>query len=496
MRGVWKYLVLFCVLIPVFKALNSNEILIIVSYDAFRNEYFDRGVTNFTNELRYNSTRSKYLRNIFPTKTFPNHHSIATGVYADDHGVTGNEFYDSDLQKSFNYSYEMFHYRAEILPIWILNEIAGGHSGCMMWPGSDYVYNGISCTYKQHFNMSENMNDRVDQVMGWVINKTHPANLVMLYIEDPDNHAHAFGPESQKITDLVAKLDKMTEYLYKKIQENNLQNRVNVIHLSDHGMDSMTLQNVIDLRKIIKHKVSYYGTTPVLQIVPEHASETDEIYKELKKASEATKNFKVYLNNEFPDRWHFHNKYRVGPITVVAEIKYGFQDMIDAANWYEKAFNITVKPTNKYGVHGYDNAIESMHPMFFAYGNRIKSFNEVEPFDTVDLFYLFCEILDLPLPDYLKGNREHVLRILKSDDISRKTSRWIVLSASVILSSIIVSTLMITMKLLRRNRSNIPSYLYEEDTTVLDDTKIHNPTSIPPTQSTPLATSSTRFNAF
>lgn len=321
----------------------------------------------------------------------------------------------------------MFHYRAEILPIWILNELAGGHSGCSMWPGSDFFYNSISCTHKQHFNMSENLHERVDQVMSWVLNKTHPANLIMLYVEDPDNHAHAFGPDSQKITDLVEKLDKMTEYLYKKIQEFNLQDRTSVIHLSDHGMDSMQLLNVIDLTKIIKHRVSYYGNTPVMQIVPLIESETKEIYSELKMSSEKLKTFKVYLNDELPERWHYKNKYRVGPITVVAEIKYGFQDMIAAAEWYEKAFNIPVKATNKYGVHGYDNAIESMHPIFFAYGSRIKEFNEVEPFETVDLFYLFCEILGLPLPEYLKGNRENILPVLKFEEVTNKTSRWMVL---------------------------------------------------------------------
>lgn len=71
------------------------------------------------------------MMNVFPTKTFPNHHSIATGVYPSEHGVTGNQFYDFKLQKAFNYSYEMFHYRSEVKPIWILNEEAGGHSSCI-----------------------------------------------------------------------------------------------------------------------------------------------------------------------------------------------------------------------------------------------------------------------------------------------------------------------------------------------------------------------------
>lgn len=398
-----------------------------MSYDAFRSEYFNRNVTNFTNALRLNSTRARFMRNVFPTKTFPNHHSIATGFYPDHHGVTGNQFYDFVLQKSFNYSYEMFHFRSEIKPIWILNEEAGGHSGCMMWPGSDYFYDGVSCTHSQHYNQSENFNERVDQVMKWILHKKYPVNLVMFYIEEPDLLAHAYGPESPKITDIIERLDKATEYLYNQIRENNLDKRVSVIQVSDHGMDSLQLKNVIDLRKIIDKKVNYYGTTPVLQIVPEVASEREMIYKKLLNVSLTTKKFKVYLNEELPTRWHFRNDFRVGPITVVADLGFGFHDMYESAKFYEKAYNISVNNENKYGVHGYDNQYESMHPIFFAYGNMIKSNNEVEPFDTVDLMYLFCEIIGLTPPQYLMGNREHILGILKHSTMGRMP-RWIVLS--------------------------------------------------------------------
>ena len=137
--------------------------------------------------------------------------------------------------------------------------------------------------------------------------------------------------------------------------------------------------------------------------------------------------FKVYLNEELPERWFFNNKYRVGPISVVAEVKYGFQDMYEAAKFYEKAYNIPVNENNKYGVHGYDNAVELMHPVFFAYGHLIKEQNEVEPFDSVDLMYLFCEILGISPPNYIQGRRENILPVLKATEMS-KMSRWIVLS--------------------------------------------------------------------
>lgn len=40
-----------------------------------------------------------------------------------------------------------------------------------------------------------------------------PANLIMLYFEEPDAHGHAFGTNSQVVKDLLVKLDNITLYL-------------------------------------------------------------------------------------------------------------------------------------------------------------------------------------------------------------------------------------------------------------------------------------------
>jgi ectonucleotide pyrophosphatase/phosphodiesterase family member 5 len=330
--------------------------VIAVSYDAFRNEYFDRNVTSFMNNLRFNGTRSNYMRNVFPTKTFPNHHTIATGVFPDVHGVLANSLYDSVIKKKLDYSFELYHFKSEITPIWILNEMNGGRSGCMMWPGSDFDYNNFNCSFLHPFKIAKKKSeyfDRVDEMFKWIRNSTSPPNLIMFYIEEPDTHAHAYGPNSQTISDFVATLNNVTEYIYNKIHDFNLQDKINVIHLSDHGMDELELRNVIDLTKIIDDKkVKFYGTTPVLQIVPNNDSETDNLYQKLFAEANKSKNFSVYLNKNLPERWKFANNDRTGPITVVANLGFGFQDMFQSADWYEKTYNITKTPTTRYGVHG------------------------------------------------------------------------------------------------------------------------------------------------
>lgn len=91
-----------------------------MSFDAFRHNYFKKQVTPYMDKIRKEGTYADYLENVFPTKTYPNHHSIATGLYPEVHGVVGNNYYDPELEKIMKMSYEMFHYNENIEPIWVL----------------------------------------------------------------------------------------------------------------------------------------------------------------------------------------------------------------------------------------------------------------------------------------------------------------------------------------------------------------------------------------
>lgn len=111
---------LCCLLFLSVHSVSDQPILIIISYDAFRYNYFDKNATPFLSEIRKKGTTADYLVNVFPTKTFPNHHSIATGVYPEVHGVVGNEMYDPITKKKITIlNPEMYNYNKNLLPIWV-----------------------------------------------------------------------------------------------------------------------------------------------------------------------------------------------------------------------------------------------------------------------------------------------------------------------------------------------------------------------------------------
>ncbi|XP_049287640.1 bis(5'-adenosyl)-triphosphatase ENPP4-like [Anopheles funestus] len=469
----------------------TAPVLIVVSYDGFRTEYLQRNSSAYINEIRRNGTTSAFLRNVFPTKTFPNHHSIATGVYPNVHGVLANGVYDS-LQGPLNYSYELFHFNPELLPIWALNQYAGGHSGCMMWPGSDFGYGprNLTCSHTLPFNLSIPWVERLDTVFQWIRDAERPANLVLLYIEEPDYDGHIYGPESERIEHLVVKLNDLTRQLHARIAEQRLQERVNVVHLSDHGMEVLMPKNFINLTSLVADDLRYdtYGTTPVLQIVPKVEQDRSELYRQLKRAADADGRFDVYMQENLPTRWRYNNSRRTGPITAVAQLGYGFDDMWKTVEYYRKKYRVEVTPDTPYGMHGYDNSQSSMNSIFFAYGPAIREQLIVEPFDTVDLYYMFCEILNLMPPSYLAGNASHIQHILRngsrdddddddnvpngggSSDTTRAETIIMIFAGSLIASFAIVSLFAFAVIYQRRRREHmVPPYLYEETETFIDE---------------------------
>ena len=59
------------------------------------------------------------------------------------------------------------------------------------------------------------------------------------------------------------------------------------------------------------------------------------------------------------------------------------------------SLGFSVTPKTPYGVHGYDNAEPLMHAIFMAKGPLFQSGTVLPTFNSVDLFKLFCKILEI-----------------------------------------------------------------------------------------------------
>lgn len=449
------YVLWLLFLIPQVYSISKHPILIVVSYDAFRYNFFNTERLSYMEKVRHSGVYADYMINVFPTKTFPNHHSIATGLYAEVHGVVGNSYYDPEAKHKVKIGYDMFHYSDEVKPIWRHNEDLGDNrfSGTVMWPGGDYPYQNKNITWTLPFEAGYDWHKRVDHAISWITDPHKPANLVMLYFEEPDTHGHAFGPNSQTVKNLILKLDNITGYLHEQLFNRGLKDLVNVVHLSDHGMTAVTPPRFINITQYMTNGTyEWAGASPAIQITP-HSGYEQSIYNSLKEASKHG-NFKVYNMSEYPERWHYKKNKRTPPILVLADHGYALDDLIIDAPNYAKKYNFTLTNSSEFGVHGYDYTEPEMHPYFMAVGPAFKQQTKVEPFHSVDLFNVFTAILQLPS---LKNNGSTgpVAELLRINQPNYEVGTIILLSVGGVLLVLILISLAVvfTLMLIKRQQN-------------------------------------------
>ena len=262
-----------------------RPLLLVVSFDGFRWDYLDMvkaagHKTPVFDSLIANGVKAKWVKNCYVTLTFPNHYSIATGLYEENHGVVSNRMYDPVFNETFDGTHGQL---AESKwwnngsstwggePIWLTNQRKAGHqSGVFFWAGSEAAIHGQHARYYEHYNWSVSYTRRVDTVVKWFTRDQDPANFGMLYFEDPDFTGHKLGPESLEMIERIVELDEILGYVVDSIKEHNLFSDMNLIVTSDHGMSQ--IRDTVYLDDYIPRNIGYsaYGRPPVLQLLPMH----------------------------------------------------------------------------------------------------------------------------------------------------------------------------------------------------------------------------------
>jgi predicted AlkP superfamily pyrophosphatase or phosphodiesterase len=381
--------------------LSANKVLLI-SIDGFMNEYLDRNVTPNFDRFIQNGTRAEYLIPVFPTKTFPTHWTIATGLYTENHGIIANSFYDYELEARFSYGpqggpNDERWWGGE--PIWVTAEKQGKTAATFFWPGSEASINGVRPTRWMDYDGSVPDSVRIDSVMTWLDPEGDiRADFSTLYFSFVDSRGHAYGPNSPEVDDAVKEMDGLLGYLLDQIDEVGLSEDLNIILVSDHGMAELSDEKIIFLEDIINlNDVDVVEWTPVAMLRPEEGK-TEEVFNALKEHEE---NYRVFLRDELPERFRFSNHYRIPEIIMIADISY----TITNRPFYEQRGIIAA-------THGYDNMEPEMRTFFAARGPDFRQGVVVDPFESVHIYELMVYLLGLdPAPN--DGNPEELLYLLR-----------------------------------------------------------------------------------
>jgi len=379
----------------------SNPVLLI-SIDGFMNEYLDRNPTPNFDRFIEQGVHAEYLIPVFPTKTFPTHWSIVTGLYVENHGIISNSFYDYELDARFSFGPPDNSPNDERWwggePIWITAEKQGLTSATFFWPGSEASIDGIQSTKWVDYDGTVPDATRIDSVMAWMDPSGDiRADFATLYFSFVDSRGHSYGQASPEVDEAVVEMDQLLGYLLEQIDAIGLSDQLNIILVSDHGMADLSDDKIIFLDDIIDlDDVYVMDWSPVALIQPDEGK-TDQVYNALKENEE---NYEVYLREDVPERFRFSNHYRIPEIVMIADMNYAITDR----DYYERRGIIAA-------THGYDNLAPEMHTFFAVKGPAFKQGEVVPPFESVHIYELMARILNLePAPN--DGNFEKVNHLL------------------------------------------------------------------------------------
>ena len=396
------------------KAGGEAPIVLLIGIDGLRWDAIDRNPAPTLRAWAKHGVRAQGLIPVMPSVTFVNFYSIATGLYANHTGVVSNATYSRKLKRIMERQThgESVWWGGE--PIWVTAEKQGITTAAMFWLGSEARIAGKRPTYWYPYQHNKPKPERVQQILDWLaMPEAKRPHLLTLYFSDVDTAEHRYGPETPEEAFAIADVDRNLAQLKAGIKALGLQNRVNIIVVSDHGMTKVKpepmiyLDDYINLDEVMVPKfVSINGPSggPFVHIFVKNPANIDRIYHQL---ADANPHLRVYRREHLPKRWHLNNADRTGDIFAVAESGY----LVFARGLKSKYPNLPK------GMHGYDRHGHDMYGSFIADGPAFRDGVLAEPFDNVNVYGLIADILhikpakndgDLNAVDYILKNQAAV----------------------------------------------------------------------------------------
>lgn len=381
------------------KALVEDKpYVVMLSVDGFRWDYADEVPTPNLDKIANMGVKAESLKSSFPTKTFPNHYSIATGLYSDHHGIVLNSFYDPESGRYYSiFDREAvedgYFYGGE--PIWVTAENQGVISGSYFWVGSEAEIKGVRPTYWKKYEHKFPYKQRIDSVISWLQKPIEiRPHLILWYFDEPDHTGHLFGPDSKELKEKVVQLDSLIGYFITEIQNLPISDKINIIVTSDHGM-----ANISDGRKVtledhlnMEWVEEMQGYNPNYNIKAREGY-IDSIYNQLLEIEHIS----FWKSELVPERLHYGTNDRTLDFVVVADSSWSLLPNADKGVGF--------------GAHGYDNKNKDLHAIFYAYGPAFKE-NYIAPtFNNVDIYPLIAHILNLK-PAIVDGSLDNVIGLL------------------------------------------------------------------------------------
>ena len=386
---------------PAARAPQLAPIVIVLSFDGLAERYLGREhLANFE-KLIARGERADGLIPPFPSKTFPSHYTMATGLYPGHHGIVGSSFYDPVRREWFRNpasAGDGSWFGGE--PIWVTAVRHGLRSATFYWPGSEAEIEGLRPTYYKAYDPKVADSTKVDQIAAWLrLPDGERPRLIMAYFPEVDVAGHDHGPSSPEVEAALQAADRTLGRMLDSLDARAGALAVYLLVVSDHGMVFVPRDRVMYVDDLVRmDSLIFRGERATASLWSTNPARVDTIYRTL---HQLLPHARAYRPAELPARWHTFGNPRFGDLLLVAETSYVL---------LTHQAPLPIKP----GEHGYDPANPAMRGIFIAAGPRFQPGTRIPEIENVVLHPLIAELLGIPSASPIDASRDELgeLRLL------------------------------------------------------------------------------------
>lgn len=370
---------------------QKRNLTIVVSLDAFRWDYPTIYNTPWLDSIAANGVAATMVPS-YPSSTFPNHFTLATGLVPDHHGIVNSQFWAPEKGELFSKGdsatrYNPYYFGGE--PIWVTAKKQGVKSASIYWVGSDVAIQGLYPDYYLRWDNEPRLTypQRVEEALRIAkLPESERPSLLMVYFDEPDWTTHHYGPVAEESEAMIEQLDSLMGILYRGLKE--LDYGVNLIVTSDHGMTEISDEKFISIEQSVNPDwvERIVSTNPTTIFCKEGCR--DSLFEQLSKV----KHISVWRKEEVPAHLNYGTSNHLGDIIVAPDLGWQF----------------ATTPRGLNGAHGYDINEPDMQIIFRACGPDFKrGYTLPHSFSNVDLYSILAELLKIE-PAKTDGSLEKV----------------------------------------------------------------------------------------
>jgi predicted AlkP superfamily pyrophosphatase or phosphodiesterase len=359
--------------------------VIVLSFDALGDRFLDSDSLPAFRAMMQGGVRAPFQPE-FPSKTFPNHYSMATGLTPGEHGIVVNSFFDPVRGAMFlrTSASDGSWFGGE--PIWVTAERAGIKTAAYFWTGSEAEIRGVRPTYWYPFNAAVPDSVKIAQIMTWLrMPAEQRPRLIMLYSGVVDVPGHRYGPDAPETYAGVRAADHTLGALRDSLS--HLAPRpIDVIVVSDHGLLAVRREHDIDMDSLLPARGlivdDEHATFSIWQDPAGPRVDLDSLAAVYRRA---IPHMRLFRPGGFPAEWRTQQNRRFGDVFMLADPGWEF---------------VTTVPRAVYtlGEHGYAPDVPEMMGVFLAAGPSFQRGVRLGARENRTLHELLIRILGLENP--------------------------------------------------------------------------------------------------